>query len=231
MKIVLNEKLVKRNKVMTQVTFFGALAVLVMGFIIMMQSGTYLSMMLAVVALFAGYILSRINIRLTNQWNRSPRPDEAVTAALKGLGEKYTLYHYSSPASHMLVGQSGVWVILPFDQDGKISYVKEKDKWVFTQNGSFFHRLFTPETIGDPNKELAEELKRLNKWLKEIELPNIPEPRTLLVFLHDKTVLDAQGYSNAAMKVDKIKDYLRKQVITRPEQLTALTQIQDILGE
>lgn len=231
MKIVLNEKLVKRNKTMTQVTFFGALAVLVMGFIIMMQNGTYLSMMLAVVALFAGYILSRINIRLTNQWNKSPRPDEAISLALKGLGEKYTLYHYSSPASHLLVGQSGIWVILPFDQDGKVSYISEKKKWTFKQNGNFFHTIFSPETLGDPKKELQVELKRLNIWLKEIEIPNIPEPRTLLVFLHEKTTLEVQGYPDPAMKVDKIKDFLRKQVITRPEQLTAVTQIQSLLGE
>ena len=51
-----------------------------------------------------------------------PTPDELIDQALKGLDKKYTLYHYSIPVSHLLVGPAGVWILLPYYQRGTITY-------------------------------------------------------------------------------------------------------------
>ncbi|MEJ5225465.1 MAG: hypothetical protein WHV44_13495, partial [Anaerolineales bacterium] len=114
MKIVINEKTVKRNAAIGRYTTLAAMLILIGGVYVSVAMPEQFS--LSLVALLLGFILSQVGIFFGSRWSRRPRVDEAITAALKGLSREFTLYHYTTPVSHLLVGPAGVWVILPYTQ-------------------------------------------------------------------------------------------------------------------
>src|SRR5512133_3881549 len=127
MKIISNTKLINRNKRIGQILTFYAIAVLAIGLVISLN-GNMDNILYSYVALIVGFLISQFGIYFSNKFGRSPRPDELVSAALQGLDDRYSLYHYATAASHLLVGPSGVWVLLPYNQPGTITYEKGKYK-------------------------------------------------------------------------------------------------------
>ena len=77
------------------------------GLYLSFQTTNQLMVTLSFVALLLGFLLSQVGIFFGNRWGRRPGPDELLSAALKGLEDKYTLYHYSTPVYHLLVGSFG----------------------------------------------------------------------------------------------------------------------------
>ena len=114
MKIIKNEKLIKRNSKIGQWTSTSALAVLAVGmYISFVKPDLFIW---AVAALLLGFILTQIGLYFGNQWGRSPRPDERLDAGLKGLTKDFILYHWATPVSHLLIGPAGIWILLPYHQ-------------------------------------------------------------------------------------------------------------------
>src|SRR3972149_1837136 len=107
MEIITNERLVRRNARVGQITSLVGLLVLAGGMYISFTQPQLFGLSLA--ALLVGFALSQIGIYFGNRWSRRPRPDETLSQALKGLDDRYHLYHYETPASHLLVGPAGVW--------------------------------------------------------------------------------------------------------------------------
>ena len=138
MKIVTNSKLIKRNAKIGQYTTIGALVTLGAGLLITFQLPD--KFIYSLICLAVGFLLSQIGMQYGNRWGRSPRPDEIINKNMKGLGRDYTIYHYTTPASHLLVGPAGVWVILPYYQGGKISF--NGKRWRSTGGG--FARSYYP---------------------------------------------------------------------------------------
>ncbi len=123
MRKITNEKLVKRNRVAGQVLTIASLAILGLSLYLSFQaSSQYISY--SFLGLILGFILSQVGIYFTNRWGRHPRPDEIIDNSLKGLDDKYSLYHYVTPVSHLLLGPAGIWIILPYSQGGTITYEK-----------------------------------------------------------------------------------------------------------
>src|SRR4030065_1598293 len=110
MEIIINERLVRRNARIGQVSSIVGLLVLAGGMYISFARQEYFSLSMA--ALLLGFTLSQVGIYFGNRWGRRPRPDELLSQALKGLDGRYTLYHYGTTASHLLVCPAGVWVRL-----------------------------------------------------------------------------------------------------------------------
>ena len=83
MKIVKNEKLIKRNAMIGQYTSFAALAVLGIGMYISFKRQDLF--IYSIAALILGFAMTQIGMFFSNRWGRSPRPDEQLDATLKGL--------------------------------------------------------------------------------------------------------------------------------------------------
>ena len=120
MKIVTNSKLIKRNSAIGKYSSIGALLVLGIGLYITFKFPE--KFIYSMGCLLLGFLLSQFGIYFGNRWGRNPRPDQLINKNLKGLGREYTIYHYSTPASHLLLGPSGAWVILPYHQGGKVVF-------------------------------------------------------------------------------------------------------------
>jgi hypothetical protein len=227
MKIIKNEQLIQRNGKIGQFVSLGALVVLGVGMYISFSKPQYFTY--AVVCLIAGFIMTQVGMYMGSRWGRSPRPDEILDSGLKGLHSEFNMYHYASPASHLLVGPSGVWVILPYHQRGKILF--EKNRWKMKGGGFLqgYMRIFGQEGLGRPDLDAENEVQTVKKFFsKKLEESDIPEVKPLLVFTTDDVELDAGESPIPAMKLKQLKDFMRQGGKNRAlsgEQIKALTDV------
>lgn len=209
MKIIKNEKLIKRNSVIGQWTSMGALAVLGLGMYISFTKPALFTY--SIVSLMLGFIMTQVGMYMGSRWGRSPRPDEKIDAGLKGLHSEFTLYHYSSPVSHLLVGPSGVWALLPYHQRGKITFTK--NRWKMSGGGFLqgYMRIFGQEGIGRPDIEAENEVRVLKSFFaKNMDEADIPEINPILVFTSDEVELESGDSPIPAMKLKQLKEFMRQ---------------------
>ncbi len=209
MRLITNDKLIKRNGSLGKIATIGGLLVLVGGMFVSFRYPSYAGF--AWIALLVGFALSQIGLYFGNRWGRHPRPDELLNQGLKGLNDQYSFYHYLTPAAHLLVGPSGLWVIIPYYQVGKIIY--EKGRWR-QKGGGFMQRYlraFAQEGIGRPDLEAPAETESLAKFFKK-RLPDktIPEATTALVFTNEKAELEVDGAPILTLPLKKLKEAIRK---------------------
>jgi hypothetical protein len=219
MRIVTNEGLIKRNARIGQIASIAGLVILVGGVIINFRYPAQVGLSMG--ALLFGFALSQFGIYFGNRYARPPRADVVLSQALKGLDKRYTLYHYTAPISHLLIGPGGFWAILPRHQKGKISY--EKGRW--QQKGGFgliYMKMFAQEGIGRPDLEVGADLDTLNKYLKK-EFPEMqfPQPYPLLVFLNPDVQLENLNDAPVTtLPVKKLKDHIKKQAKEKQNRLS-----------
>lgn len=209
MKIVSNEKLIKRNHKIGQFATIASLVILVAGTILAFSNNTgYITYAFA--AVIFGFLLSQVGLYYGNRWGRSPRPDEIISSSLKGLSDKYTLYHYAAPVSHLLVGPAGVVCILPYAQGGTITYDSAKKRWK-QKGGNFYLKIFGQESLGRPDLEVRYNIEDMTRFLqKQSALPETPQPTAVLLFTNSKAALEAPDAPYPTTSPDKIKDVIRR---------------------
>jgi len=226
MKIISNTKLINRNKRIGQILTFGAIFILIFGLIISMQ-GDMTNIMYSYGALILGFMISQFGIYFSNKFGRSPRPDEQVSAALKGLDNRYTLYHYITSASHLLVGPSGVWTILPFNQPGTISFEKGKYR---QKGGNWYMKIFAQEGLGRPEKEAEYTQEDAQKFFnRQMDADSVPEINTLLLFTNPRASIKAPEAPFATMESEKVKDFLRKKAKDNAFPIEKVDKVNSIL--
>lgn len=228
MKIIKNEKLIQRNGRIGGWLSIGALAVLGGGMYISFTKPEWFAYSL--VCLVLGFILTQIGMYMSTRWGRSPRPDEKIDTSLKGLHSEFNLYHYSSPVSHLLIGPAGIWVLLPYQQAGAAYF--EKKRWKVKGGGFMqaYMRIFGQEGIGRPDIEAETETALVKKFLaKHLEENAIPEVKAVMVFTHDQVEVEAGESPVPAMKLKRLKEFLREESKTRKLTSTQIQQISQAL--
>jgi len=228
MRIIKNEKLIERNSKIGQWVSLAALVVL--------GGGMYLSFSkpelftYSIICLVVGFIMTQIGMYMGSRWGRSPRPDEKFDTGLKGLHSEFNMYHYASPVSHLLIGPSGMWVLLPYHQRGKITF--EKNRWKMKGGGFLqgYMRIFGQENIGRPELDAENEVKALQKFFaKKMDESNIPEIKPILVFTTEEVELDAGESPVAAMKLKQLKEFMRQGGKNRSLSNDQIKKLTDVL--
>jgi hypothetical protein len=232
MQIITNDKLVRRNRAIARYASIVGLIVLIGGMIVSFSRPELVIISFA--ALILGFLLSQVGMYFTNRWGREPRPDQFLNQGLKGLDNKYTLYHYTSPVPHLLVGPAGIWVLLPKHQRGVITY--ERGRWRQKGGGLLqsYLRIFAQEGIGRPDLEIASEVDSLEAYLKK----NLPENdgipiQAAIVFTSDKAELQlGEGVETPVptLSVNKLKEFIRKSAKSKPITLEKLQMVQVLLS-
>jgi hypothetical protein len=235
MKILTNEKTIKRNTQIGKYTSIAALLILAGGMVVSftMQEQVYI----AFGALMVGFILSQFGIYFGNRWGRRPRVDERITAALKGLTKDYTLYHYLAPVSHLLVGPAGIWILEPYYQRGTIVY--EKNRWKQKGGGFLLNylKIFAQEGLGRPDLEVQADLDALRGSLKKSlgddprweTRDGLPPLNASLLFFDPRAELQTDEAPLPTMKLDQLKDFLRKKAKENPFPPEQVKKITDLL--
>jgi hypothetical protein len=228
MKIIKNEKMIQRNARIGGVVTIVSLGILGTGMYITFARPD--QFYLSIIALVVGFLLSQVGIFFTNRWGRKPRPDQLLDQALKGLDDHYSLYHYHTPVSHVLVGPAGIWTLHPKTQKGTITY--HNNRWR-QRGGGFLQgylRLFAQEGIGRPDLEIDSDVNSLRKYLIR-QLPDIDLPpiQSVLVFFHPEVILEADDAPAPTLFSKKLKDFIRKTSKQSPLSTDVTQKIQDKL--
>ena len=228
MKIIKNEKLIKRNAQIGSWTSLAALVVLGVG---MYLSFTRRELFVySLIALLLGFTLTQIGMYMGNKFGRSPRPDEKLDAGLKGLQNEYAMYHYATPASHLLVGPAGVWVVMPYHQRGQVEY--KKKRWRMRGGGFLqsYMRIFGQEGLGRPDIEVDSEIHSLRKYLSQhMDESEIPEINALMVFTSDNIEIDSEGSPVPAVKLKQLKDFIRQRAKEKKVSAETLNKLKAVL--
>lgn len=229
MEIVSNDSLIRRNARIGQIASIVGLLVLAAGMYISFAQPQLFN--LSLLALLVGFALSQIGIYFGNRWGKRPRPDEFINQALKGLDGKYTLYHYKTPASHLLVGPSGVWVLSPRSTRGTITYNEAKQRFV-QKGGNLYLKIFAQESLGRPDMEINGEVESVKKYLTQ-RLPEmeLPEIQAALLFTNEATEVDAENAPIPTMQIKKLKDFIRKTAKGQALSADTVSQISAAIGE
>jgi len=207
MKKVINEKLIKRNKMIGNITSVGGIAILAAGLILNFNP-TPLRTMISFGALIIGFIVAQISTHYVNRFARSPRFDEVIADNLSKLNNDYTFFAYSGPVPMILIGPSGIWVPVPVSASGEISY---DNKWR-QKGGSFLLKFFGQENIGKPDIEAEANERRVNELLaQKLDEQEIPPVRSILVSLHPKTIIEnVENAPVAIVHANALRRHIRK---------------------
>ena len=216
MKIYSNEKLIKRNNRLGQIASILSLIVLGVGMYFSFRDteGNYIALTFG--ALIIGFLIFQFGNYYLSRWGKSPRPDELITAALKGLDDRYSLYHYVTPLFHLLVGPTGVYALLPYNQAGRLYYDEQRNRWR-QKGGNAFLKLFGNEGLGRPDMEAKYAQSDLVSYVKKLGLDPAPlTDNVIIVFTNAKADISIENSPSFAVTGEKLKEFLRKKMKENP---------------
>jgi hypothetical protein len=226
MKIIRNDKLIRRNARIGGIATLGGLALLLGGMVFTFTIRNPSQVGWSWLLLIAGFIASQVGVYFGGRFGRSPRPDEQLDRALKGLDERYSIFHYTTAVSHLLVGPAGAWIFLPRHQSGKITYTK--GRWRQSKSGCVqaYLRFFAQEGIGRPDLDIPVETQALQKFFQknhaDIEVPPI---QTAVVFTHENVEVDADDAPAPSIPAKELKEFIRKKAKDAPLPMTKVKEI------
>lgn len=182
MKQITNEKLIKRNKRIGNITSIVGIAILAAGLILNI-SPTPTKTLISFGALIIGFIVAQVSTYFVTKFGRSPRFDELIAENLAKLNNKYAFYVYSSPVPMLLVGPYRLWIPTPISASGEIYYDK---KWK-QKGGSFLLKLFGQEKIGRPGLDVEANEKQIREFLdKHFKDSEFPPIKSILISMNPK---------------------------------------------
>jgi len=182
MKVVINKARLARRAQIANIASIGGMVLLLAGVaapLVLPRLGQ-----IAVLAcILAGIIISMIGIYQANRWVRRPRPEEQLSKALKGLDDKYVLYHYPKglPCDHVLLTPSGVVNLETVNLAGRFTY--RNNRWSERMTFGRALRSIVEERLGDPTRSALAVRDYLTDKLSELAGEKITV-RPLIVFTH-----------------------------------------------
>ncbi len=222
MRVVTNEKIVaSRAKLAKRASIIGLL-VLVLGFVVSLFSTLFY---VSLGCLVVGFLISNVGVYNANLWLKEPRADQVLAKGLKGFSNKFTLFNYTGPVPHAIVGPPGVAVFLAKSQDGRVSAKGSRWRQPFS-----FRRLigfFGNEPLGKPAKDLESAVEAAKKFIGQA-LPDTEVPvYGAVLFSSPKVELELQDVEVPVLTEKQLKDYMRglpKEEVLSPEQRRILME-------
>jgi uncharacterized protein (DUF486 family) len=227
MKIYSNDKLIKRNKLLSRLTLILGLGFMGFAFFTLLNTETNSPLFIpSLISGAIGIILATINIPLSARFGVSPRPDEWISASLKGLDNSYSLFHYTTPIPHLLAGPNGIWLFNTYMVQGKVKYFFEKRRWKLAKSGRFFTKLFGTESIGNPSLEAEATSHDFQKMIEKMGLIlPLPEPVPVALFISKDISIEADDAPFPAISLEKVKAFVRKNPDLPEEQKSAIKEL------
>ncbi len=210
MKIIRNDKLIKRNSKISQYVLFISLATLAVGIYFALKFNTADKIGWAYLFLIPSFFLVQLSSSMGNRWSRSPRPDEVVVQSLKGLDNQYSLYIYTTAAPHLLIGPAGIWIIKTYFQSGTIYVDKKKNVLKQKGGGNIFSKVFLSEGIGNVERESKDLKNRLEKNFQSAGIADHPEINAISVFIDPNVAVDVPKFDETVLTPAKLKDFIRR---------------------
>ena len=204
-KVIRNEPYIqKRSKIGRYVSLAG-LGVLLAGMLISFFRPQLIQ--LSFICLLIGFVFSQIGIYYGNRFVRPDRPDEVLTRSLKGLDDRWTLFHYQLPTPHVLLGPDACYVLSVQQQSGQVS--AQGNKWKQSLGWRRILAWMAQESIGNPTQTAQIEVESLERHLHK-KLPDVEVPLTPVVVFSNPTVeLNVSDTPVAVVHAKQLKEWLR----------------------
>lgn len=235
MKIIKNENLIKRNGKLGGIVLLLCVIILVGGFYInannlSAENPRFFYITLA--SFVIGIILLQIGLYFLIRYGGKPRMDERVDVSLKGLPSDFTVYHFTAPSAHLLIGPAGVWAMLPYHLRGIVEF--RNNHWGISNGGflQWYMGIFGGERIGRPDLDAENEIGKVKKLLaKHFDENEIPEVNAVLVFTNEQAEIQAKDAPLPAVKSDQLKSFMRQKAKEKPISPTQLAAVKAALPE
>ncbi|MDX9849130.1 MAG: hypothetical protein RBT01_01355 [Anaerolineaceae bacterium] len=213
MKIIIDQKSVKRNSLIGKILRWVSLGCMLIALIAVFSEDISANPNLFAVyfsVMIVGVLLSSVSSYFTTRFGKSPRPDELINKSLKGLDDRFQIFHYRSSIPHLLSGPAGVWSIIPTFVDGEIIYDEKKGNWIHKRN-SFLNRVLQKEYFPNPLSEYKHHHKEFEKIISSLNNKK-PELKVLILLLHKNATISGISENENIMIIsaEKIKDRFRK---------------------
>ena len=209
MKLVRNEKHISRNKLLGRILTFASLGVLGLGLYFAFKKDMTL-ILYSYICLIVGFILTQIGLNFVNRYGRSPRYDEIFGTAFEKLRHEYTYYVYSTPLPMLLMGPCRIWMPMPVNATGQLSY--QDGKWVHKTRNRI-QKMMGQDSVGRPDKEVAEASSALSKYLTEKGIPADMHPELkpiMVVYLKETQLGDVSKAPYPVVEMEDLKRYIRR---------------------
>ena len=209
MKLVRNEKHISRNKLLGRILTFASLGVLGLGLYFAFKKDMTL-ILYSYICLIVGFILTQIGLNFVNRYGRSPRYDEIFGTAFEKLRHEYTYYVYSTPLPMLLMGPCRIWMPMPVNATGQLSY--QDGKWVHKTRNRI-QKMMGQDSVGRPDKEVAEASAALSKYLTEKGIPADMHPELkpiMVVYLKETQLGDVSKAPYPVVEMEDLKRYIRR---------------------
>lgn len=207
MEAFVNERKVKVNAGIGRWVSLAGLVVLVGGLFISIRNPglAWVSML----SLLVGFLSSVVGAYFANHWTRTPRADQLLDQALKGISNQYHMYHYLLPVPHVMLGPAGLFVFRSYLHEGPVSYDGRKWKQKLTIGRVL--GFSGQDSLADPVRDAQYDSERLHKLLAA-RLPEekIPEIRPFIVFVREGVELDVAETPVPVLLAKQLKGAVRR---------------------
>jgi hypothetical protein len=189
MRVVTNEALIKRNRLISQILFVASLIILFGGLIFTNTTPGQMDISYFIPCLIMpiGLLTTLFSVRLTNQYIRLPHPEDVIREGVKGAVKGSTLYNYILPTRHVIVSPMGVFSLTTRFQETKFKV--EGDKWFnWKARGPLAPVLLflKQESLGDPFKDAKKDAAAVQTIVDKVLPDANVEVQPIVVFISDK---------------------------------------------
>ncbi len=209
MRVIANERYIKRRAFVGRYASIAGLLVLLVSFILSIfwtQESALIPLGMWV-ALLIGVSLSMVGGYYADRFEGPRAHYRGIREALKGLDQRYTLFQYVLPSPHVLWGPDGLTVLVVRSIPGEVTYAN--GRWNWRQRFKFLRALAGQEGIGVPEAEVEYELRRMGRYLGKA-LPDLSVPmQGVVLFTHPDVKLSVQDPPVPVLHARKFKDWLR----------------------
>ena len=234
MKIYIDHKAVKRNAIIGKILRWTSLGCMLIGLLAVFsqevaENPGLFSVFFSIMLL--GILLSSVSAYFTTRFGKSPRPDELIDKAFKGLDDRYHIIHYKSSIPHLLISPSGVWSITPTFVDGDIFYDDKNKKWIHKKN-SLINRFLSKEYFPNPSNDLKSYSKEFRKALKSNNIDSNLELNSLIILMNKNANLNGENEIEnlLILPFEKVKDKFRKIAKTKDQQSEVIDKLVSIFS-
>ncbi len=226
MRSVVNEALVQRRAAAAQRALTLGIALMLAAVALSFNPRWVL---VAYALLFVSLFVVNRGTRAAGKWLRSPRVDQMLAKALKGLHGGQRLYSYVLPADHVMLSSTGLFVLLTKAQSGQISC--RGDQWRRRLSPGLLIRLLSEERLGNPSKQAHSVTEKVRATIKN-HLPDMEvsiEP--VVVFVDPTAELDIVEPTVPAVFLQDLKAYLRSAAQGEPMPKGTMKALSDWLDQ
>jgi hypothetical protein len=201
-------RMIKRLNSLSKVLIFLGLGLLIGAFVMTFRE-TQLTNQFLIMSI-VGVFCSQVGLAINNRWGAKPRTDEIIGEALKGLDNRYEIYHYKLGTSHALLSPAGAFALVPSYEDGEITY--DGEKWFSKRMKRKLLSRSGKKSLRNLEKNAYAEARSMQRAIQRA-LPDGPEDisiHPILVFVNPDTFVKVDGTPLHAVHAKKLKSLIRR---------------------